>query len=242
MVREGSRVLDLGCAGGYVGATLRRLRGCRVTGVDRVPLGPGVELDAFILHDLNSGLGSIDLSDYDYVLLLDVIEHLSSPEAFVEDLRDSLTRSPETTVFASTANIGFIVNRLMLLAGQFNYGKRGILDLTHCRLFTFSSFRRLFEQAGFEVREMRGIPGPFALAFGDSALSRVLLAFNAALIRLLRGLFSYQMFFVVRQRPSLEYLLRRAEEHSTERTAAADQSGAGLAAVAGEKATAGPRS
>jgi glycosyltransferase involved in cell wall biosynthesis/SAM-dependent methyltransferase len=219
-VPEGSRVLDLGCAGGYVGATMRRLRHCRVTGVDRVPLGPGVELDAFILHDLNTGLGAIDLRDYDYVLLLDVIEHLSSPEAFVEELRDRLKHSPATTVLASTANIGFIVNRLMLLLGQFNYGKRGILDLTHCRLFTFSSFRRLFEQAGFNVREMRGIPGPFALAFGNSGLSRVLLALNAALIRLFRGVFSYQMFFVVQQRPSLEYLLRSAEDHSKQRAIA----------------------
>ena len=33
----------------------------------------------------------------------------------------------------------------MLLFGQFNYGKRGILDLTHTRLFTFESFRRLFD-------------------------------------------------------------------------------------------------
>jgi glycosyltransferase involved in cell wall biosynthesis len=221
IVREGARVLDLGCAGGYVGAMLRRQRRCRVTGVDHVPLGPGVELDAFILHDLNEGLGAIDLRDYDYVLLLDVIEHLTSPEAFVEQLREKLKAAPGTTVIASTANIGFFVNRLMLLAGQFNYGKRGILDLTHCRLFTFSSFRRLFEQGGFQVREVRGIPGPFALAFGSSGVSRALFAINKALIRLSRGLFSYQMFFIVEPRASLEYLLRSAEEHSTERTVAA---------------------
>jgi 2-polyprenyl-3-methyl-5-hydroxy-6-metoxy-1,4-benzoquinol methylase len=218
-VRQGARVLDLGCAGGYVGATLRRQRGCRVTGVDRVPLGPGVELDAFVLWDLNNGLGTLDLRDYDYVLLLDVIEHLSSPEAFVQELRNKLKLSPGTVVLASTANIGFIINRLMLLAGQFNYGKRGILDLTHCRLFTFSSFRRLFDQSGFRVRDMRGIPGPFALAFGDSRLSRALFAINAALVKLSRGLFSYQMFFVVETQPSLDYLLERAREHSAERTA-----------------------
>ena len=40
LVPAGARVLDLGCAGGYVGATLlRQRRGCRVTGVDRYPLG-----------------------------------------------------------------------------------------------------------------------------------------------------------------------------------------------------------
>ena len=217
-VPEGSRVLDLGCAGGYVGAALRRQKKCRVTGVDRVPLGRGVELDAFVLADLNDGLGTLDLRNYDVVLLLDVIEHLSSPEAFVQELRDKLKLSPGTVVYASTANIGFAVNRLMLLAGQFNYGKRGILDLTHTRLFTFSSFRRLFEQSGFQVREMRGIPGPFSLAFGDTWMSRALMSINAALIHVSRGLFSYQMFFAVERRPSLEYLLDQAREHSAERT------------------------
>ena len=106
-------------------------------------------------------------ADYDYVLLLDVIEHLASPEAFVERLRDGADAfAVRPTLLVSTANIGFFVNRLMLLIGQFNYGKRGILDLTHTRLFTFASFRRLFEQGGFRVREIRGIPGPFALVFG----------------------------------------------------------------------------
>ena len=66
---------------------LRRQRDCRVTGVDKFPLGPGVELDAFVLHDLNDGFPPVNAVDYDYVLLLDVIEHLASPEAFVEQLR-----------------------------------------------------------------------------------------------------------------------------------------------------------
>ena len=66
---------------------LRRRRGCRVTGVDKFPLGPGVELDRFVLHDLNDGFPPIDAGDCDIVLLLDVIEHLASPEAFVEQLR-----------------------------------------------------------------------------------------------------------------------------------------------------------
>jgi 2-polyprenyl-3-methyl-5-hydroxy-6-metoxy-1,4-benzoquinol methylase len=218
-IPQGARVLDLGCAGGYVGAALRRLRGCRVTGVDRCPIAPGVELDGFILHDLNDGLPRLDVRDYDYVLLLDIIEHLTSPEAFVEQLRAALALSPSTKLVASTANIGFIINRLMLLAGQFNYGKRGILDLTHSRLFTFGSFRRLFEQGGFRVLSTRGIPGPFPLVLGDGALGRAVFTINDWLIRLSPGLFSYQMFFIVESLPSLEYLLREAHDHSAVRIA-----------------------
>ena len=220
-------MLDLGCAGGYVGAMLRRERGCRVTGVDRFPPGAGVELDAFVLHDLNDGLPLLDARDYDYILLLDVIEHLTSPETFVERLRDALKFAPTTTLVVSTANIGFVVNRFMLLAGQFNYGKRGILDLTHCRLFTFESFRRLFEQAGFRVRQTRGIPAPIALVLPPGALSRALNGINQALIRLARGLFSYQIFFVVDPLPSLEYLLQQAHTQSAVRSEAAEDATAG---------------
>jgi SAM-dependent methyltransferase len=217
-IPDQARVLDLGCAGGYVGATLRQKRRCHVTGVDRFPLAPGVELDAFVRFDLNDGVPPLDFKGFDYVLLLDVIEHLASPELFVERLREALTLSPATTLLVSTANIGFFVNRLMLLLGQFNYGKRGILDLTHTRLFTLASFRRLFEQGGFRVRQSRGIPGPFALVFGDGLLGRVVMALNSALVRIAPGLFSYQMFFVVEPLPSLEYLLQRAEDRSAART------------------------
>jgi glycosyltransferase involved in cell wall biosynthesis/SAM-dependent methyltransferase len=227
IVPAGARVLDLGCAGGQVGAMLRRRRGCHVTGVDKFPLAPGVELDRFILHDLNDGFPPVDAGEFDYVLLLDVIEHLASPEAVVEQLRTALNFTPATRLLVSTANIGFAVNRLMLLAGQFNYGKRGILDLTHTRLFTFASFRRLFEQGGFRVVGTRGIPGPFPLAIRNAALSRFVLRVNQWLIAILPRVFSYQMFFVVEPLPSLAYLLQKAHEQSAVRNEAENRRVAG---------------
>ena len=38
------------------------------------------------------------------------------------------------TLVLTTPNVAFVVQRLMLLVGQFNYGKAGILDRTHTRL------------------------------------------------------------------------------------------------------------
>src|SRR6185437_9548148 len=105
-----------------------------------------VNLDEFYLRDLNEGLAGLPVAEQDLILMLDVIEHLASPERFLDDLRETLSRNPRMQIIISTANIGFIIPRLMLLLGQFNYGKRGILDMTHTRLFTFSSFRRLLEQ------------------------------------------------------------------------------------------------
>jgi glycosyltransferase involved in cell wall biosynthesis len=223
-IRPGARVLDIGCAGGYMGADLIKRKQCVVDGIDSFPLAVAIDndasLSAFYLHDLDSGLPALNFEKYDYVLMLDVIEHLAKPELFLEQLRTALSLKPSLEVILSTANIGFIVTRFMLLIGQFNYGRRGILDLTHTRLFTFSSFERAVKQAGFDIVERVGVPGPMPLALGDNFLSRTLLKVNQILIHLSRGLFSYQIFLRVRPQPSLELLLRTAQEQSQKRAEA----------------------
>jgi glycosyltransferase involved in cell wall biosynthesis len=215
-VAESSRVLDLGCAGGYVGGALSQSKGCEVDGVDSLPsIEP--RLCRFYLHDLNQGLPALDFNHYRYVLMLDVIEHLTRPEAFLEDLYAALKTNPQVEILISTANIGFVIPRFMLLFGQFNYGKRGILDLTHTRLFTFGSFARAIRQAGFDILETHGVPAPFPLALGEGWLARFLVKANQVLIRVSRGLFSYQIFIRMKPRPSIEYLLKVAGEHSERR-------------------------
>jgi glycosyltransferase involved in cell wall biosynthesis len=220
-VPAGSSVLDIGCASGYMSTALTA-KGCRVTGIDQFPVAANVPLEHFVRHDLDDGNLPVDAGAFEYVLLLDIIEHLRSPEGFVEALRRSRTDSKAATVIISTGNVGFALTRLMLLLGFFNYGTRGILDLTHTRLFTFSSLRQLLEQAGYRIDEVRGVPAPFPLALGDGWLSRSLMFVNRALIRLSRSLFSYQIFMVARPLPTLEWLLHRAVSTSERLVAEAD--------------------
>ncbi len=215
-IRPGSHVLDLGCAGGYLGAHLADQKQCIADGVDAFPAMQST-LRAFYLHDLNQGLPALDYRNYNYVTLLDVLEHLARPETFLDQLRLALAENPQAEVIVSTANVAFFITRFMLFAGQFNYGKRGILDLTHTRLFTFASFERALTQAGFDILERVGVPGPMPLALGDHAFSRALLRLNRLLIHVSRGLFSYQIFLRVKPRPSLEFLLKNAHEYSRAR-------------------------
>jgi glycosyltransferase involved in cell wall biosynthesis len=198
-------ILDIGCGQGYVAAELAN-RAKRVVGVDqyvRASQHPNVE---FRECDIDGGKLPVEVSDFDQIFILDVIEHLRDPEAFMEKLRlAAVGKRPE--IVLTTANIGFLITRLMLLAGQFNYGRKGILDRTHTRLFTFRTLGELFDQTGYEVLEVRGIPAPFPKAIGNSPLARMLVRLNEFLIRLSKGLFSYQIFVRARALPTVTNLL-----------------------------------
>jgi 2-polyprenyl-3-methyl-5-hydroxy-6-metoxy-1,4-benzoquinol methylase len=219
VVKPGSRVLDLGCAGGWFGAELRR-RGCYVVGVDLVPLADGVELDEFHLWNLDDGLPDVAVEEFDYVLMLDVVEHLRDPEAFLRELYRRAALAPRLKLVLSTGNIAFAATRLLLLLGQFNYGRRGILDMTHTRLFTFAALRRLFDGAGFRTLELKGVPAPFPLALGPGPAARALLRANLAAIDIAKRLFSYQIFVVGEPRRSLERLLQDAHVTAEQRSRA----------------------
>jgi glycosyltransferase involved in cell wall biosynthesis len=215
LIPTGARVLLIGK--GLRLASELRLRSCRVTAIASEAPSADIPLDRFHRHDLESGELPVDFADFDFVLILDVIEHMRSPEQFVDCLRHACRFAPNVTLMISSANIGFAVTRLMLLLGQFNYGRRGILDLSHTRLFTFDSLSRLLHQGGFEVREKRGIPAPFPLALGDNFAARWLTAANLLLLRLSRSLFAYQIFMVAVPRLSLEFLLQLAKTESSSR-------------------------
>jgi hypothetical protein len=121
-----------------------------------------------------------------------------------------MSARPHCSLIISTGNVAFLPLRIMLLLGQFNYGKRGILDFGHRRLFTFRSLRRLLEQGGFEVLKIRAIPAPFPLALGHTWLARSLVTVNDALAKVFNSLFAYQMLFIARATPLVDQLLQSA--------------------------------
>lgn len=206
-VTPGSRVIDLGAGPGDVAQALTSM-GCGVTVVDVFEPEREVEGVEVILQDLNDPL-TFDASQFDTILLLDVIEHLADPEDFLMRLRSQFGHRPIQLVL-STPNIAFVAQRVALLFGQFNYGESGILDRTHTRLFTFRSIRHLLRDAGFTIRVTRGVPAPVPLVVGGS-LGRMLLRFNEFLIRVSRTLFSFQIMVVAESTPSVDFLVTDAE-------------------------------
>lgn len=212
-VPAGATVMDLGCGPGHLSAALHA-KGCRVIGVDRCPPASGHAFDEFTVADLDADGIPRPLDDVQVVLMLDIIEHLKSPEDFCDRLRAAAQAGRGVQLIISTGNIGFFPTRLMLLLGQFNYNKRGILDLTHTRLFTFASLRRLLQESGFTIEKERGIPAPIPLVVRNRTWSRFLLWTQACLMRISRGLFAYQIYMVARPMPTLPALLEAAHTHS----------------------------
>jgi glycosyltransferase involved in cell wall biosynthesis len=212
-VPDGAKVLDIGSQLPELARELRRKR-CDVTVVGDSPPDVQTKNVRVIAQDLNDP-PKFDVREYEVVLMLDVIEHLRNPEKFLEDLRRQLDHAPKKLVL-TTPNVAFLIPRLMLAAGQFNYGKAGVLDRTHTRLFTFRSIRHLLRDAGFRIKAIKGVPAPFPKALGAGALGRAAVDANAALIRLSRTLFSYQIFIEAESTPDVDFLVRDAKSKSAE--------------------------
>ena len=213
-VPRGSSVIDIGAGPGGMARELAK-KDCTVAVVDQFPPElPAPNVRVF-RQDLDAPL-AFDVTPYQYLLLLDVIEHLRSPEDFLERLRAQFAHEPKTLIL-TTANVAFVVQRLMLLGGQFNYGKQGILDRTHTRLLTFRGTRYLLRDHGFRIRTMRGVPAPFPKVLGDGKLGRFLVKANLALIRVSKTLFSYQIYVEAETTPDVHFVLRDTQARSAER-------------------------
>lgn len=216
VVPQNARVVDMGCADGYLSESLQSGKGCNVTATDLAPKKLIARCE-YQQCDLNDSLPKVAWNEVDYVVMLDVIEHLGNPEGFLQRLRAALSANRDVRLVISSGNVCFFVTRIMMALGQFNYGKRGILDITHMRLFTVKSLKRLLRYGGFDIEKVEYVPAPYPLAVGLNVLSRFLLAVNRLCAHLLPGLFAYQTLLVARPKPTTEYLLENALRSGHER-------------------------
>ncbi len=96
-------MLDVGCSDGHVAAALAS-KGCRVIGTDREPPVDRSCLVRILEGDLDGGLSDPGES-VDYVLALDVIEHLHSPDRFAFEIHLLSSRNRNLRRVISTGNV-----------------------------------------------------------------------------------------------------------------------------------------
>jgi SAM-dependent methyltransferase len=177
LVQRRTDVLDVGCASGYLGSDLAAI-GCRVWGVDvdadAVAATPPTYEDAKVLDLEVAGELPWDQT-FDVIVAADVLEHIRDPERTLALLVRYLR--PFGRIIISLPNVAHLSVRLPLLAGRFPYGDSGILDRTHCRLFTYSSALALVRSAGLRPEVITGGSN----RFGAIVQSRFGRAFRGAL-------------------------------------------------------------
>lgn len=86
---------------------------------------------------------------FDALLMSEVIEHLRDPWAALTKLRRYLKAG--AWVIAGSPNVAHYSVLFNLLMGRWEYQSMGLMDKTHLRWFTPSSYRALFESCGFDV-------------------------------------------------------------------------------------------
>ena len=158
IVGKNKKVLEIGCATGQVARRLAE-NGCEVVGVELSEESARVAegyCKSVIVADV-SEIDDLNYSKYfDFILFMDVLEHLECPLEVLKRLKSCLKDSG--SVIVSLPNVANWMIRWNLLWGNFDYAPRGILDETHLRFFNERSARKLLEDAGFEVTEFDLIP------------------------------------------------------------------------------------
>jgi 2-polyprenyl-3-methyl-5-hydroxy-6-metoxy-1,4-benzoquinol methylase len=156
LVPRGARVLELGCASGYMAEVLKNRLGCTVTGVEL----SSEDTELARAHCVRVVMGDVETLDFeaefagerfDALILADVLEHLRDPSALLRRIRPLLAEG--AAVLASIPNVAHGSVRLALLGGEFRYREGGLLDRTHLRFFTRESIQDLFEASGYSITQ-----------------------------------------------------------------------------------------
>jgi 2-polyprenyl-3-methyl-5-hydroxy-6-metoxy-1,4-benzoquinol methylase len=200
-VGSGAEVLDVGCGEGFLAKELSE-SGNRVYGIDALATPRLAQSFAgYAQRDLDGGLGGAFANrQFDRVLLMDVLEHLRSPETLLAEARERLRRNGFLLV--SLPNVANLTVRLMLLFGAWEYAERGIMDRTHLRFYTRRSARRLLENAGYKVLEQKMTVMPIEVVLGSPDRNPMLKLAHWLLIactKLMPGFFGYQTFFIAQR-------------------------------------------
>lgn len=158
---SGKRILDVGCARGYVGARIKNA-GNYVVGIEISK--PAAEeakkvLDEVYICDIEKDCPA--LNNFDLAILPEILEHVFDPVEVLKKVSSSLGEGGE--IIITTPNILLWTNRAKMLLGRFEYTDQGLMDFSHIRFFTYKYLKKTLKEGGFKITKENHIifPGKF---------------------------------------------------------------------------------
>lgn len=158
LIADNSKVLELGAAVGNVTKHLKEIKNCEVDIIE-FDIESGSMAKEFARKallgpeegDLNNDNWYKILQEerYDYIVILDVLEHLNDPKSVLKKLKNLLKHTGKViTSIPNISNNAIIVN---LLNDKFEYTELGLLDSTHKYFMTYHSIVQMVEELGYNL-------------------------------------------------------------------------------------------
>lgn len=150
-------VLEIGCnEARNLYAIQKDYPNCKIFGTDIninaiMQARESVPKGVFYVHDIEGPDPlPIDEQSMDFILFIDVLEHLKYPDDTLIKIKKYL--KPNGKVLCSIPNImNWTIMKGIIQYGDFSYQDTGILDKTHLRFFTFNESIRMFNRCGYKI-------------------------------------------------------------------------------------------
>lgn len=158
VIQRNSTVLELGPAVGNLTKHLFEEKECAV---DIVELDDeaGMEAQNFareaIIGDCKGNLNKdlwyelLKKRKYDYIIALDVLEHLENPKHVLVLLKELL--NDRGKIVLSIPNVAHNAIILELLKNEFPYSDLGLLDKTHVHFFSYNTVIQMVQEVGLHI-------------------------------------------------------------------------------------------
>lgn len=165
--KEAGKVLEIGCGNGVLLDYLKKNGLATETwGVD-LNSEAEYEIDKFLMGKIEDVIKNISDNYFDTIICNDVLEHLFDPKGVLIMLKQKLATKGK--LVASIPNIRHISSlQGILIKKDFKYTAGGIMDFTHLKFFTKKSIERMFNEAEYDVKLIKGIsisPNPLKRFF-----------------------------------------------------------------------------
>lgn len=155
-VNSNAKLLEVGCGNGDTAAYALATKKCGWSAGIELCEQPAIEarsrLNQVLIGDVEQMELPFSAENFDILIMSEVIEHLRDPWKTLKRLRGFL--KPGAIILAGSPNVAHHSVLRMLVSGRWDYTDVGIMDMTHLRWFTPDTYRKLFEDCGYEVTKV----------------------------------------------------------------------------------------